>query len=63
MRILIVIVQILVSLFVTASLMPLVFVTVPAAHDGRVGLGIMLVMLAIAFAIVSLVWPGRKRQP
>jgi len=63
MRILVVIVQLLVSLFVTASLMPIVLVTLPAARERRVGIGIMLGMLAIAFAIVSLVWPARKRQP
>ena len=62
MRILVVIVQLLVSLFVTASLMPIVLVTMPAARESRVGVGIMLGMLAIAFALVSLVWPGRKRQ-
>jgi hypothetical protein len=63
MRFLIVIVQLLVALFLTASLMPIVLVTVPAAQNDRVGQGIMIGMLVVAFAIVALVWPGRKRKP
>jgi hypothetical protein len=62
MRVLIVIVQLLVALFLTASLMPIVFITVPAAQNDRVGLGIMLGLLVIAFAIITLLWPGRRRQ-
>lgn len=63
MRVLIVIVQFLVAVFLTASLMPLVLVSVPAAQNQRVGLGIMAGVLVAAFAIVSLLWPARKRQP
>jgi hypothetical protein len=63
MRILIVIVQLLVALFLTASLMPLVLVSVPAAQNDRVGLGIMIGLLAVAFTIVSLMWPARKPRP
>jgi hypothetical protein len=63
MRILIVIVQLLVALFLTASLMPLVLVSVPAAQNDRVGLGIMIGLLAVAFTIVSLMWPARKQRP
>lgn len=64
MRVLIVIVQLLVAVFLTASLMPLVLVSVPAAQQNqRVGLGIMFGMLVVAFAIVAMLWPARKRQP
>ena len=58
----VVIVQILVSLFVTASLMPLVLITTPAAQtDARLGLILMAGVLMVAFTLVALAWPRRLK--
>ena len=63
MRVLVLLVQLLVSAFLTASLMPFILVTVPAAaQDQRIGIGCMVGLLALSFAAVSLVWPGRVRD-
>ncbi len=63
MRALIVLVQLVVSFVVTASVMPLILVSVPAAvADHRVGLGLMAVLFTLSFVVVALVWPGRKRS-
>jgi hypothetical protein len=66
-RALVILVQILVSAFLTASLMPFILVSVPAAaQDQRVGISCMVGLLILSFAGVSLVWPGRargKRRP
>jgi len=60
--VIVVIVQLLVSLFVTASFMPLVLVTTPAAQaDSRIGLGLMAAVLIVSFTLVALVWPRRLR--
>lgn len=63
MRVLIILVQILISLFLTASLMPVVLVSLPAAQEEGVGMGIMGVMVVVAFIVVALVWPKRRRKP
>jgi hypothetical protein len=56
------IVQILVSLFVTASLMPLVLISMPAAQsDARLGLTLMAGVLLVAFTLVALAWPRRLK--
>ncbi|HXT71811.1 MAG TPA: hypothetical protein VN700_18790 [Vicinamibacterales bacterium] len=58
----VVIVQILVSLFVTASVMPLVLVTTPAAQtDPRLGLALMGGVLIVAFTLIALAWPRRLK--
>jgi hypothetical protein len=62
MRALIVIVQVLVSLVLTASLMPVIFVTIPAAQDQRIGIGLMVAVLIASFAAVSFLWPARSRR-
>ena len=55
-------VQLLVSLFVTASVMPFVLVTTPAAQrQPAVGLTLMAALLVVTFTLVSLVWPKRMR--
>ena len=60
--VIVVIVQLMVSLFVTASIMPLVLVTTPAAQaDSRIGLGLMAAVLIVSFTLVALVWPRRLR--
>ena len=59
----IVVIQILVSAFLTASVMPLILVTTPAAAaNPRLGLGLMAAVLLVSFTLVALVWPRRKRR-
>ena len=59
----ILVIQILVSAFVTASVMPLVLVTTPsAATNPRLGIGLMAAVLLVSFTLVALVWPRRKRR-
>ena len=58
----VVIVQILLSLFVTASVMPLVLITTPAARTSpAVGIGLMAAVVLVAFTLIALVWPKRLR--
>lgn len=58
----IVIVQLLISLFVTASVMPLVLITTPAAQsDARVGVVLVGAVLVVSFTLVALAWPRRLR--
>jgi hypothetical protein len=58
----VVIVQLLLSLFVTASVMPLVLITTPAAQaNPGVGMGLMGAIVVVAFTLIALVWPKRLR--
>ena len=60
--VLVVAVQLLISLFVTASVMPLVLITTPAAQtDARIGLGLMGGVLVVSFTLIALAWPRRMR--
>ncbi len=60
--VIVVIVQLMVSLFVTASIMPLVLVTTPAAQaDARLGVGLMAAVLVVSFTLVALAWPRRLK--
>jgi hypothetical protein len=55
-------VQILLSLFVTASVMPLVLITTPAAQASpAVGMGLMAAIVVVAFTLIALAWPKRLR--
>ena len=59
----IVVIQLLVSAFVTASLMPLILVTTPsAATNPRLGIGLMAAVMLVSFTLVALVWPRRTRR-
>ena len=60
MRLLIILLQLIISAVVTATVMPAVLATMPAARDQRVGLGIMTGLLAVTFCLVTLIWPRRK---
>ena len=60
MRIVVVVVQLLISVIVTASVMPVVLVTFPPAQNDRVGLAIMAAILAVTFLLTALVWPKKK---
>jgi hypothetical protein len=58
----VVIVQILLSLFVTASVMPLVLITTPAAQTSpAVGTSLMAAIVVVAFTLIALIWPKRLR--
>jgi hypothetical protein len=58
----IVIVQLVLSLFVTASVMPLVLITTPAAQTSpALGMGLMAAIVVVAFTLIALVWPKRLR--
>ena len=58
----IVVVQLLLSLLVTASVMPLVLITTPAAQASpSIGMGLMAAILVVSFTLIALVWPRRLR--
>ena len=59
----IIVIQILVSAFLTAGVMPLILVTTPAAAaNPRLGVGLMAAVLLVSFTLVALVWPRRKQR-
>ena len=60
--VIVVIVQLVISLFVTASVMPLVLVTTPAAQtDSRIGIALMAALLLVSFTLIALAWPRRLK--
>jgi len=61
MRAVAVVVQIIVSLVVAASLMPVLLVTVPDTQSQALGPAAALGIAALTFAIVRLVWPRHRR--
>ena len=62
MRVLLILVaQLAISIFVAATVMPLVLVTVPAAREHpRLGIALMLGVAVVSFVVLALAWP-RKR--
>jgi uncharacterized membrane protein (DUF485 family) len=60
MRAVAVVVQILVSFVVAASLMPVLLVTVPATQSASVGPPIAIGLAVVAFVLVRLVWPRHR---
>ena len=61
MRAVAVVVQIVISLVVAASLMPVLLVTVPETQTRSVGPAVALGIAALTFAIVRIVWPRHRR--
>ena len=61
MRALIVFVQVLVSLLLTASFMPIVLVTIPAAQEEGAGLAMMGGLFVVLLVLIMLVWPKRRK--
>lgn len=58
----VVFVQLLVSAILTATVMPLVLITTPAAQTSpRFGMGLMAGVLLVSFTLVALAWPRRLR--
>jgi uncharacterized membrane protein YqjE len=61
MRALIFVVQVVIALFITASLMPLVLFSVPAAQESQaLGISLMVALLVGSFGVIALVWPRKK---
>ena len=58
-----VLLMVLISLFVTATMMPIVLFNVPAAQNDRVGMLTMASIAVVTFAVIWIVWSkfgGRK---
>jgi len=52
--------QLVISLFVTASVMPVILAVLPEASQPTVGLSLMALVLLGSFLLVRLVWPARR---
>jgi hypothetical protein len=47
---------VLVSLFVTASVMPIVLMNVPAARDESIGMALVIAITAVTFLVIWGIW-------
>ena len=61
MRAVAVVVQIIISFVVAASLMPVLLVAAPDTQSQAVGPAVAIGIAALTFAIVRVVWPRHKR--
>jgi hypothetical protein len=59
---LLLVIQFVLSLIITASVMPIILVKAPAAREQPVGLTIASVILVATFAVLWLIWPRRKSE-
>jgi hypothetical protein len=57
---LILLLQIVITLVVTALSLPALLATIPALRDQPLGLAVMAVVAAVTFAGLRLIWPRRK---
>ncbi len=57
---LILLLQLVISLVVTALSLPALLATIPALRDQPSGLVVMAVIMAVTFAGLRLIWPRRK---
>ena len=57
---LILLLQIVITLVVTALSLPALLATVPALRDQPLGRAVMAVVAAVTFAGLRLIWPRRK---
>ncbi len=55
-----VVIQVLISLFVAATLMPVLLVSVPAMQSSSVGPGVAVVLAGLTFVVVRIVWPRHR---
>jgi hypothetical protein len=58
-----VLLMVIVSLFVTATVMPIVLFNVPVVQNDRVGMLIVATIAVVTFAVIWIVWSkfgGRK---
>ena len=51
-----VLLMVLISLLVTATVMPIVLFNVPAIQDDRIGLLTMAAIVVVTFAVIWIVW-------
>jgi hypothetical protein len=56
-----VVIQVLISLVVAASVMPVLLAAVPETQHQKVGPAVAFGIAALAFVIVRVVWPRHKR--
>jgi hypothetical protein len=56
----ILLVQIVISLVVTALSMPMLLGTIPALREKPAGLAVMAVVMAVTLGGLRLIWPRRK---
>jgi hypothetical protein len=61
MRFAILVVQLVIALVVTASLMPVLLATIPAVRDPTAGASTALGLLIVCFALIAMVWPKQRR--
>ena len=57
---LILLVQIVISLILTALWMPMLLVTFPVLRDRPAGVAVVAGLLLVTFAGIRIVWPKRK---
>ena len=58
----VVLVQLILSFVVTASVMPLVLVTTAATQtNARLGMSVALAVMFVSFTLIALAWPKRLR--
>ena len=53
--------QLLIAFVLTATFLPIVLVTVPAARDGTIGPLVGVAMLVLLFGVTWALWPRRRR--
>jgi hypothetical protein len=58
----IVVVQLVLSMFVAGAVMPAVLFSVPSARQSHVGVVVTIAVVLAVFGVLRLVWP-RRRQP
>lgn len=61
MRALALLLQVVLSFVLAASLTPVILVTVPPAREGSLGLVLVGTILVVSFVLLRLIWPRRVR--
>lgn len=60
--IVVVVVQVVLAVLITASVLPFVLVSTPAAQESApIGIGLAVAIVIVAFTLIALVWPKRLR--
>ena len=62
MKVLIIVLQLVIAVFVTVSVTPAILFAVPAAREAPVGMALAGGVLVVSFVLISLLWPRRKVQ-
>jgi hypothetical protein len=62
MRFVVILIQIVISLVVTASVTPALLFAIPEAREGRQGMALTAGVLLTTFLVIWLVWPRRSRR-